>query len=259
MLARIQKWLAPPDPSPDLRKALKLRTPGTGEWYLRSDSYEKWKSKTVPLTWLYGQAGAGKTFLTAAIIENMQKFCNDDPAQSLAHHFFDFNEAAKQDPINMLKSLLCQSLSRCADVPDAVKSLYASCNEGLRAASEHELLEALRGTFEVAHAFVVLDALDECNGWDALLDILTEMHSWGEKTVSILVTSRKEVYIEEALEDIVPQGERKSLENDEVDKDIGAYVRVRLANDKNFRRWHNDPEIQQDIQTTLELKAQGMY
>ena len=101
-LARLQKWLAPPDPLFNPRKALKIRSANTGKWYLQGARYEAWKTTGPPYTWLYGSAGSGKTILSAGIIEDLQEYCRDDPARSLVVYFFDFNDVDKQDPSKMV-------------------------------------------------------------------------------------------------------------------------------------------------------------
>ena len=260
MLTRVQEWLAPTDSQSKLLASLKLRTAGTGKWYLRSAQYEAWKAGGTSFTWLYGSAGSGKTILSAGIIEDMQECCAENPAKSLAFFFFDFNDVEKQDPANMVKSLLSQFLNRCNRVPDTVRSLRATCENGRREASQQQLLQALRDTLELLPApFVVLDALDECSSWDALFDIVMEMRSWRKCTLRVLLTSRKEIMIEEALEDIVPSNNRTCLESHLVDKDIVTYVQERLAKDKSFKRWQRDPETQGEIEKALGRKAHGMY
>jgi hypothetical protein len=260
MITRVQEWLAPTDLQSKLLASLKLRTAGTGKWYLQSDQYGEWKAGRILSTWLHGSAGSGKTILSAGIIEDMQGSCERDPAKSLAFFFFDFNDVEKQDPVNMVKSLLSQFLNRCDRVPDTVRSLHATCENGRREASQQQLLQALRGTLELLPApFVVLDALDECSNWDGLFDILHEMQSWGRDTLRILLTSRKEVDIEEALEDVVGPDGWTCLESRLVDKDIRTYVQERLAKDKSFKRWQRDSEIKKEIEGTLGRKANGMY
>jgi hypothetical protein len=260
MLARVQEWLAPTDPQSKLLLSLKLRTAGTGKWYMQSAQYEAWKAGRIPFTWLYGSAGSGKTILSAGVIENMQEFCAEDPAKSLAFFFFDFNDAEKQDPVNMIKSLLSQFLNRCGSVPDTVRSLHTTCENGRRGASQQQLLQALRGTLKLLPApFIVLDALDECSSWGTLFEIIEEMHSWRGSTLRVLLTSRKEVPIEEALEDVVPPDDRTCLESHLVDRDISTYVQERLAKDKSFKRWQRDSEIREEIERTLGRKAHGMY
>ncbi|KAI7317640.1 hypothetical protein KC315_g10342 [Hortaea werneckii] len=254
LLVTIQKRLASPDPSPNLRKALKLRSPNTGKWYLQGPQFEALKGKDSYFGWLKGSTGSGKTILSAGIIDSLQQFCDKDPARSLAYFFFDFNDATKQDANTMVKSLLSQCLKRCLKIPDAAQSLCI-------AASEQQLLDALRDTVEtLPMPFMVLDALDECNNRERLFDILEEMQSWGNNSLRMLVTSRTEaVDVEDALEDLVLPENRTCLESHLVDEDIRTYVHERLTKDKSFRRWQRNPEIQREIEQTLGKQACGMF
>lgn len=263
--AKIQRWLAGPDPFFNLRRSLKSRTADTGNWYLQGAQYASWKEGGPPFAWLYGSPGSGKTYLSAGIIQNLQQYCDMDPARSLAFFFFDFNDAEKQKPVNMLKSLLSQLLSKCTRVPDRVRELYAACDQSGRQASEDELLGAVNDTVgHLSATFVVLDALDECSDRDGLFETLQEMHGWGNHSLRVLSTSRKEVDIEEALEDLVPRKSRTCLESRLVDKDIQAYVHERLVKDKSFGGWRRvqkskNKNILEDIEKTLGQKANGMY
>lgn len=208
-------------------------------------------------TWLYGSPGTGKTILSAGIIEDLKGYCDIDPARSFAFFFFDFNDAEKQHPMGMVKSLVSQFLSQCTHVPEGVRALHATCK---REASGQQLLQALRDTLDLLPApFVVLDALDECSSWEGLFEILQEMQRCRKDNLRVLLTSRKEVEIEEALEDVVPPGRRTCLESHLVDRDIRTYVQERLMRDKDFRRWQEDSNLKQEIEKTLGRKAHGMY
>lgn len=214
----------------------------------------------MPFTWLYGSAGSGKTILSAGIVKELQGFCAADPAKSLAFFFFDFDDAKKRDPVNMVKSLLSQFLNRCSSVPDTVRSVYTACGDGQCEASLEQLLQALRDTLELMPAsFVVLDALDECRSWSTLLEIVEEMQKWDKNTLRVILTSRQEVTIQEGLEDIIPSDSWTCLESRCVDKDIRTYVKERLAKDKSFKRWQRDPDIREEIERTLGREAHGMY
>jgi hypothetical protein len=259
-LARLRQWLAPPDPLLNLRRASKLRTADTGKWYLQGIQYEAWKTTGPPYTWLYGSAGSGKTILSAGIIEDLQAYCNDDPARSLAIFFFDFNDGDKQDPLKMVKSLLSQFLDRCPRIPEALQAVYAACEDGRRQASEEQVLHALKHTLELLPApFVVLDALDECSSRFELFAILEQIKSWDGTSLRVLMTSRKEMDIQEGLEELVPDHSATRLESHLVDKDIRTYVHERLSTDKSFSRWQKDLVIQEEIEMTLGRKACGMY
>lgn len=227
---------------------------------MQGAQYEAWKTTGPAYTWLYGSAGSGKTILSAGIIEDLQAYCNDDPARALAIFFFDFNDVDKQDPLKMVKSLISQFLDRCPCIPEALQAIYAACEDGRRQASEQQILYALKHTLELLPApFVVLDALDECSPRNGLFDILEQIQSWDSTSLRLLMTSRKEMDIQEGLEELISDHSATCLESHLVDKDIRTYVHERLSTHKSFRRWQNDPVIQEEIETVLGRKARGMY
>jgi hypothetical protein len=120
----------------------------------------------------------------------------------------------------------------------------------------------LKVTLELLAApFIVLDALDECSSWGTLFEIIEEMHSWRGSTLRVLLTSRKEVLIEEALEDIILLNDQTCLKSHLVDKDIETYVHERLAKEKSFKTWRKDKnkDVQEKIEKTLGQGAHGMY
>ncbi|OQO08792.1 hypothetical protein B0A48_05682 [Cryoendolithus antarcticus] len=260
MRARLKKWLAPPDPFSNLNKALKSRSADTGKWYLQGKQYEAWKTTGHPYTWLYGSAGSGKTILSAGIFDDLQTFCREDPARSLAVFFFDFNDVDKQDALKMVKSLISQLLDKCPGIPDALQAAYSACDDGRRQPSEHQLLNALERILESLPApFIVLDALDECNAREDLFDVLQQIRSWDKSFVRVLMTSRMEIDIEEGLEELVPATSTTPLESHLVDEDIRTYVHERLSSDTGFGRWQTDQPMQEEIEMTLGRKACGMF
>jgi NAD(P)H-hydrate repair Nnr-like enzyme with NAD(P)H-hydrate dehydratase domain len=80
-----------------------------------------------------------------------------------AYFYFDFNDAQKQDPELMLRSLLCQLLRRAVVIPKSVNALFSSCKNGQQKLSSHALLQVIKeAAQEFTYVYVVLDALDEC-------------------------------------------------------------------------------------------------
>jgi len=259
MRSRVQHWLTCPDPFPLLRKSLKLRATNTGNWYLHGKQYKTLKTGGSAFAWLYGAAGSGKTILSAGVIDDLQDFCRDDPARSLAFYFFDFHDAEKQNPDSMLKNLISQFLERCPSNPKALLSAYEACGPGIRQPSNEQLLVSLKAILQrLPHSFIVLDALDECSAREALFEVLEQIASWSLPSLRVILTSRREVDIEDALETLVPTDHRTCLESAVVDNDIRTYVRERLSTDKTIARWRKDPELQTEIETTLGTMASGM-
>jgi hypothetical protein len=177
-----------------------------------------------------------------------------------AYFYFDFNDAQKQDPELMIRSLLCQLLQRSSMISNGVDALFSSCGNGKRQPSLHALLEVIPQVMQqFMHVYVVLDALDECTQRPELMEVLETVAGWQLDNVHLLMTSRKERDIESSLESYVKKEDTVCLQRDVVDKDIQRYVQQRLSDDKALAKWNKDTVVRQEIETALTNGARGMY
>ncbi|KAH7069938.1 hypothetical protein BKA63DRAFT_569533 [Paraphoma chrysanthemicola] len=255
-LDRVCSSLSAPDPSTNYQKALKQRQADTGLWLLQSVLFEDWKKRAASRLWLYGIPGCGKTILSSTIVENLLQHCQDD-LMVIVYFYFDFNDARKQDPELMLRSLLCQLLQHSATVPKGVDALLSN---GQRQPSAHALLEAIhQAAQEFTQIYIVLDALDECTQRKELMDVLETVAKWQLANVHLLMTSRKERDIESSLEIYVEDKDAVCLERDVVDKDIQLYVQQRLRDEKSLSKWNQDAIVRQEIEHALMRGARGMF
>jgi hypothetical protein len=124
---------------------------------------------------------------------------------------------------------------------------------------EAGLLTAIKSLLDGSRqTFIIIDALDECpNTGDErrdLCNILEKFHSWAQPNLHLLVTSRKEADLCEALGSFVTL--RPISVQDNVKSDISKYVRSKLASDPDLRKWSD--EIRTEIEETLVEGAQGM-
>lgn len=110
--------------------------------------------------------------------------------------------------------------------------------------------------------FLVFDALDECPRLDRsreyLLDIIHRILLWKEDAMHILLTSRKETDIGEALftsSSGLQHYDFIEVEEINVDSDIQAYIRGYLGS-PSFKRWTKD--LKPEVEQTLSSRAQGM-
>ncbi|KAH7386811.1 hypothetical protein DE146DRAFT_759229 [Phaeosphaeria sp. MPI-PUGE-AT-0046c] len=259
-LCKIRKWLSAPDPSTNYQKALKLRQADTGLWLTESDAYTGWKRVATTPLWLYGIPGCGKTILSSTILQDLLLHCQDDPGKVTAYFFFDFNDAQKQNPELMVRSLLCQLSQQCIKIPASLDALFSSYESGQRQPSTDALMDALRLMIQdIPKTYIVLDALDECAQRDDLMQILETMVGWKVPNLHLLVTSRRERDIESSLGDLVGGQNQIRLESAVVDKDIQRYVQQRLSDDKRLRKWEKDASMMELIETTLMKGAKGMF
>jgi hypothetical protein len=157
-----------------------------------------------------------------------------------------------------LCSILAQLVQQILAIPDSLRTFHEKHQHGqppeagLLAAIE-SLLDAHRQTF------IIIDALDECpnSGGERadLCGILAKFHSWARPNLHLLVTSRKEVDLCEALEPFVTLGPM-SIQDNVVKSDIRKYVRSQLASDPWLKKWSG--EIQTEIEEALVEGAKGM-
>jgi hypothetical protein len=259
-LCKIRKWLSAPDPSTNYHKALKLRQADTGLWLIESDAYTGWKKAATAPLWLYGIPGCGKTILSSTVLQDVLQHCQDDPGKVTAYFFFDFNDAQKQDPEMMVRSLLCQLSQQSIKIPASLDALFSSCESGQRQPSLSALMNALQSIIQdLPQTYVVLDALDECTQRVELMDMFETIVGWKVASLHLLVTSRKVGDIESSLEGFVDGQNRICLQSVIVDKDIQRYVRQRLSDDKSLQKWKKDASMMRQIETILMSGAKGMY
>lgn len=69
---QLKKFLAPVVSVSDRAKEFPASiAPGTCEWIFNEPEFEKWKTEPdVPILWIYGDSGVGKSHLAGKIVEN---------------------------------------------------------------------------------------------------------------------------------------------------------------------------------------------
>ena len=115
-----------------------------------------------------------------------------------------------------------------------------------------KVLETLLVRFE--HAYVILDALDECQEQEQLLKLIEKIYNLSSKNVSLFITSRKEPDIEAGLQSLA--ADQLSIQNAQVDGDIALHVREQLQKDPNLKSFPEN--IKDEIQTVLVSGSCGM-
>lgn len=138
---QIHKWLFPSDPSTNLNMTCKLRYPSSGEWFLQSPNYAKWKSDSKSCLWLNGKPGCGKTVLSSTIIEDLQASISDS---QLLYFFFDFNAKAKQSLEKLFLSLIYQLYCKVSGAQGIVDSVYSFHQDGGSQPSLNSLCETFK-------------------------------------------------------------------------------------------------------------------
>jgi hypothetical protein len=160
----------------------------SAEWLVTDNIFQAWldiSSPTVRLLWLQGIPGAGKTFLSAAAIEEAKK------RHRTIFVFVSHVHQTSTTTRSILQSLLFQL---AFDVKDAQSVLVESNERELIGSTRYvlELLKTLLDTPAVRPTYIILDGLDEMEVVERgiLLQQLTDLESC--PGIKILISSRPE-------------------------------------------------------------------
>ncbi|KAA6409051.1 MAG: vegetative incompatibility het-e-1 [Lasallia pustulata] len=258
---KIHQWLSAGalDPSTNQNRASRSRQANTGSWFLESETFTYWKASSA-LVWLYGKAGCGKTVLSSTIIDAVLQEPQSKSEIAVAYFYFDFNDVEKQKSDKMIRSLITQLSRQSKKKLNKLEALFASCNNGGRQPDVEGLLTVLKEVVEgFDETYIVLDALDECSDREELLECIEEIQGWKLRQFHMLVTSRWLIDIKESLEPLTEPRGRICIQSALVNADIRTYVHEKLQNDRCLKRWSSKPEVQEEIETALMQKADGMF
>ena len=112
----------------------------------------------------------------------------------------------------------------------------------------HQLL-ALPG-----RCYIVLDALDECVERNELFRAMEEIVNVPRANVQLLVTSRREKDIADALDPLVTR--QICIASGLVHGDIKTHIDATLRTDSNLKKWPAD--VKGEIESALLDQADGM-
>ena len=192
---------------------------GTREWIFKS--VQKWLDDRTSLNRVMiisGNAGMGKTVIAAVVAQRMQ-----EAGRLSGSHFCQHNNARYRNPRLMLQSLACHLTHALPDYKHAlVEQLSRNLGKDLNNMDVQELFALLfREPLSTVddpgrNILIVIDGLDESEyrGRNELLDVIGNHFSKLPVWIRILITTRPERSITEALQHLKPtQLEQNEEEN----------------------------------------------
>lgn len=201
----VQEWLAGIDNLQKHRDVCNDRSEvsRSGDWLLGNPKYIGWRFDDVPqmpILWLNGILGAGKTILASKVIDD----CRDDKSTSLCTAFF-YCQHDGQNFMSILRSLIAQLL-----VVDHI--LLPWCHEQYTSGNRlslidekvcRRILNAL--LMSCTRTFIVIDGLDECEFRDRRLllsffdDAISTCERYDPGKLRVMFVSRDELDIRKGL------------------------------------------------------------
>ena len=201
-----------------------------------------------------GIPGAGKTILTAIVVDDLTKQFSSDPTIGVAYIYCNFQQQGAQKIDDLMASLLKQLAQGQSSLPGCVKDLYDQHRTKRTRPSLDEILRVLQSVATMySRAFILVDALDECQVSDSSrARFLSELFSLQTRHgVNIFATSR---FIPEILETFKGS---VLLEIRARDEDMQAYLADHMTRLPSFVL--RDSALQEEIKTGIIKAADGMY
>ncbi|KAL8966530.1 MAG: hypothetical protein Q9183_003335 [Haloplaca sp. 2 TL-2023] len=258
-MPKIQQWLKPQDPSVNYHSARRRRCEGTGEWFVGSETFRQWIAKPAMLVWLYGSPGCGKTFLSATILDHVFEYCSLLGSRAVLYFYFDFRDGRRQQHQAMIYSFVSQLSLQSDGLMEDLLKLYSDCYDGLNEPQCKDLIVILRQAFfKFQNIYIILDALDECDQLQELLDTVEQITKWESANTHVLITSRQDRNIKECLTLVNGDTRQTCIQSKAVEEDIRRYILHNLNTNPRLRRWRQNTSMRKEIESVLTSKADGM-
>ena len=245
----ILNWLTPVDYATQQSDYIGRRQPGTGQWLLNSDEYKEWMKTPGKTLFCPGIPGAGKTILTAIVIDDIYSQFQSDTSVGIAYLYCDFRRQHEQSVETLLANLLKQLAQEQASIPDLVRTLYNQYRNQPKRPTLDEISSILRSvSILYSRIFIIVDALDECQVSTRLISEIFDLQA--RVRANIFSTSRKIPGIVKRFRESI------LLEISARDEDVQTYLAGRMEQLPSFVLI--SPELQNEVKATISQAVHGM-
>ncbi|KAJ8121269.1 hypothetical protein ONZ43_g2238 [Nemania bipapillata] len=235
---RILDFFLKVNPQPHLDTSIKLRHPGTGNWFTESPEFQEWIETAGSKIWLSGIPGAGKTVLAGAVIQKALGKGHNSPQVGVAFFFCDYKNPKATVLTNILGAMASQLARQNDHAFDELKKLFESLHPlaGLAKDPDSDVLQdCLEEMFKCFdQIIIVVDGLDECgDNTHEVTQALTNIADYSTN-VTIALASREEYSIGIKLRDNFTRIQVRAQK-----ADILLYVELK---DEVLRRLSNEAD-----------------
>lgn len=265
-------WFSQIDAKRAHASILGLRQMDTGMWICDNAIFKDWMAGISAKSdnthgnmscedlglWIVGIPGAGKTVLTATIIQEVTKR-RPSVGTAVAFFFCDYKDPAANTPGMILGSLVRQVACQNIHCYETAQSLYDEYDQadGLTPPASSENLRRCLAQMgrHLDHLYIIIDGLDECG--DERVSTIQMLRDLGpldsEHAIHLLFVSRDDFDIRIALDDYT------LLSIAANSHDLRLYVDAEIASRTAKRKLRiRDPALKEEIREELVSKADGM-
>jgi len=234
------------------------------DWILSDPDYLRWQDGTdVCLLWIKGGAGKGKTMMSIGLIEELSK---RPKGSNTVLYFFCQNANYELNTVeSIIKGLILQLIKQQKELAQSLRDRWDVASQRFT-----EDVTSWRGLWDIlmeildrcscACVYVIVDALDECdgNGMAGLLRTLVRTGLCRHSPIKWLVTSRP---LDSAEMELLSGSEQVlvslELNAEHISRGVTAYIADKVG--ELDRRHKYRAKLRQAIQTELEAKAEDTF
>ncbi|PQE22577.1 hypothetical protein CJF31_00001496 [Rutstroemia sp. NJR-2017a BVV2] len=250
----ISEWLMPTNYAIQQTDLISKVQPGTGQWLLDSQEFGAWMSEGKNTLFCPGIPGAGKTMITAILVDHLMTNFRDDHSIGVAYIYCNFRRQYEQLPIHLLLSILKQLFQSRPSIPESVKKLYERYKGDKSRPTSTEILQVLAEvSSEYSRIFILVDALDESqlNPRDRAKVLTSLFHLQARIGANLFATSR-------SIPDITKEFEGSNIvEISAREADVQKFVDDQMDRLPAFVL--RNPSMQDEIKTTIIKSVNGMF
>ncbi|PNP78932.1 hypothetical protein FNYG_07797 [Fusarium nygamai] len=234
------------------------RTAGTCEWILKRETFIRWEESDSSVTILYGNPGAGKTFLISRVVDYSIERAKT--GEAVAFFYCKRDEENRRNPQDILRSILrqlstpVQGVERgtihvaLKDLPNRLELKGSTFDAST---CEHLIGKLIE---DYSKTSIILDALDECdrNTRHELMRVMNNLLN-GSSKLRVFISSRHDDDIRRHFKG-APIMEMQATDNE---KDIASFVEDGLFRDS---RWADlSLDLQDELKSVFHEKSLGMF
>ncbi|RDA94396.1 hypothetical protein CP533_2262 [Ophiocordyceps camponoti-saundersi (nom. inval.)] len=217
--AEVLDWISTARHDGKHRQVAACRVPNTGCWLLERPEFIRWRDdmSSPTVLWCHGIPGSGKTVLTSVVVDALMASSVQRPGTMVSFFYLDYRNQTTQTPAAVLSCLLRQIVEAMPEMLGPLIELHRQAKADGRslALGECQWLLAEAAAKASRCIYVVVDALDECDGSQCRTALLQAIGSLKQmQAVRLFVTSRPHIQDINAAFETHPQIEIEARHED---------------------------------------------
>lgn len=225
--SKMMRWLSSTNFWGKQANLLERAQIGTGGWIFEDDRFKSWLTGRSGFLWCHGDAGAGKTILSAIIIDHLSsKWVTKHTG--LAWLYIDYREHDLQTIEILFTNILVQLFRQRGEISKSMMRSLGFSWEGAKPTSAEYKSWLQEEIQKFQRTIIIIDALDELRTTELCKLLINELRSLSPP-ISLLVTSRSQKELP------FLRGVSIKLEVKPRKEDVILYIESRLKNNQHLQ------------------------